>query len=387
VLASLIDARTALVSVMTVNNEIGTIQPIETISSLCRRAGAVFHSDAAQAPAGVRIDVEASGADLLSLSSHKMYGPKGIGVLFVSHSIRRRMRPILLGGGQEAGLRSGTLPTPLCVGFGEAARVAKARLDDDVRLLSESRRLFLDALRARVPDALVNGAEPRHPGQLNLRFPGVDAEMLVANLQPQLAVSNGAACSSGIPEPSHVLRAIGLDFDAAAECVRVGFGRSSIQPQARHAANLIADIVVEIRANSPRVDADKRLTLSSPMKWKNIPMPKSFPDMMRVKVRDLQGRLLRVLDLSIEDDVVLQGDVWRPGVVVPDSERDFEAEEICTVINESGFSVDAGSAPAEASGELLDEKDEPTARWSAERVPVGSPRPPLGDWVTPAPMP
>jgi cysteine desulfurase len=250
-LASLIDARTALVSVMMVNNEIGTIQPIEMISSFCRRAEAVFHSDAAQAPTGVRIDVEAMGVDLLSLSSHKMYGPKGIGALFVSRSVRRRMRPIVHGGGQEGGLRSGTLPTPLCVGFGEAARITKARLDDDAALLSESRRLFLDALRTRVPDAVVIGTEPRHPGQLNLRFPGVDAEMVVAHLQPRLAVSNGAACSSGIPEPSHVLRAIGLDGETAEECIRVGFGRFFNHPQARDAANLIADAVAEIRANSP----------------------------------------------------------------------------------------------------------------------------------------
>jgi hypothetical protein len=108
-----------------------------------------------------------------------------------------------------------------------------------------------------------------------------------------------------------------------------------------------------------------------------MPMTESFPDMMRVKVRDLQGRLLRVLDLRIEHDAVLQGDVWRPGVVVPDSECNFEAEEICTVINESGFSVDADGVPSNAAGELLDGNDEPTARWSAERVPVDSPRPPL----------
>jgi cysteine desulfurase len=260
-LALLIDARTALVSVMTVNNEIGTIQPIETISSLCRRVGAVFHSDAAQAPTGIRVDVEAMGVDLLGLSSHKMYGPKGIGALFVSHSIRHKLRPILHGGGQEAGLRSGTLPTKLCVGFGEAARIAKERLDDDVAFLSESRQLFLDFLRARVPDTAVNGAEPIHSGQLNLRFPGVDAEMLVANLQPRLAVSNGAACSSGIPEPSHVLRAVSLDGAAAQECVRIGFGRTIDADTASEAAAILAGAIEDIRSS---LDSARSVNVGEP---------------------------------------------------------------------------------------------------------------------------
>ena len=177
-LATLIDARTALVSVMMVNNEIGTLQPIAAISGICRRVDAVFHCDAAQALTAIHIDVEELGVDLLSLSSHKMYGPKGIGALFVSHAVRQRIRPIIHGGGQEGGLRSGTLPTPLCVGFGEAARVVRARLHDDIAHLSRSRQAFLDVLHVRVPDAMINGAEPRHPGHLNLRFPGVDAEII-----------------------------------------------------------------------------------------------------------------------------------------------------------------------------------------------------------------
>ena len=254
-LASLIDGETELVSVMLVNNEIGTIQPIAEIAKLCRAAGAVFHCDAAQAATGVPIDVEALGVDLMSLSSHKMYGPKGIGALFVSHAVRHRLRPIIHGGGQEGGLRSGTLPTPLCVGFGEAARVLRARLSRDAEALSEARQAFLQALFARVPDANINGQEPRHPAHVNLRLPGVEAETLVTNLQPRLAISTGAACSSGIPEPSHVLRAIGLEADAIGECVRIGFGRSSDRAQARYAAELLAGAAVAIRGAStePRI--------------------------------------------------------------------------------------------------------------------------------------
>jgi cysteine desulfurase len=183
----------------------------------------------------------------MSLSSHKMYGPKGIGALFVSHSIRHRLHPIIHGGGQESGLRSGTIPTPLCVGFGEAARLLKARVSLDVEALSSARQTFLEALLARVPDARVNGQDPRHPAHLNVRLPGVEAETLVANLQPSVAISTGAACASGIPEPSHVLRAIGLDADAAGECVRIGIGRSTNLAQARQAAEFVAAAVVAIR--------------------------------------------------------------------------------------------------------------------------------------------
>ena len=248
-LRSLIDERTALVSVMLVNNEIGVVQPIRAIAALCDAAGAVLHCDAAQAPTGAIIDVSALDVDLLSLSSHKMYGPKGIGALFVSRGVRSRMRPIIHGGGQEGGLRSGTQPTALCVGFGEAARIVRERVLIDADHLRNVRGVFLDALLARVPDAEVNGAEPKHPGQLNLRIPGVEAEMLVANLQPHLAISTGAACSSGIPEPSHVLRAIGLDGEAAGQCVRIGFGRAVGVEIASEAARLLIGAIEGIRSS------------------------------------------------------------------------------------------------------------------------------------------
>jgi cysteine desulfurase len=246
-LESLIDENTALVSIMTVNNEIGSIQPLEKIGDLCRKAGTVFHSDAAQAATAMTIDVERLGVDLLSLSSHKLYGPKGIGALYVSQTVRSQLRPIIHGGGQEGGLRSGTLPVPLCVGFGVAARVLCDELPRDRAVIQQNREAFLQTLIALFPAFKINGGAPYHPGNLNLRFPGIDAETLTMNLQPSLAISTGAACASGIPEPSHVLRAIGLTAQEAAECVRVGFGRFTEEEQARNGARLLAEALLGLK--------------------------------------------------------------------------------------------------------------------------------------------
>ena len=247
VLFGLIDANTALVSVMLVNNELGTIQPIKEISRRCREVGAVFHCDAAQATTAIAIDVEDLGVDLMSLSAHKMYGPKGVGALFVSGGVRSRLRPLIHGGAQEDGIRSGTLPTPLCVGFGAAARLVLERRQSDVLHLAACRGVFLKTLAAGVPDLVVNGDEPKHPGHLNVRLPGVDAANLIANVQPRLALSTGSACSSGIPEPSHVLRAMGLDSVAAGQSIRVGFGRLVDEGQARQAARILSEEIVSLR--------------------------------------------------------------------------------------------------------------------------------------------
>lgn len=241
-LAKLIDANTALVSVMAVNNEVGSIQPIREISELCRRVGAVFHSDAAQAGSAMEIDIDSLGVDMLSLSAHKLYGPKGIGALYVSHRVRNELRPIIHGGGQEGGLRSGTLPTPLCVGFGAAVEIMGSRLPEDIVSYQVSRDLFLGTLRSCGMDFHINGSERGHRGNLNLRLPDVDAEMLLMNLQPRLAVSMGSACSSGIPEPSHVLRAIGLTAEQAGECIRVSFGRFTTAEQASAAAIFLSEM-------------------------------------------------------------------------------------------------------------------------------------------------
>ena len=224
--AAVVNERTALVSVMMVNNEIGTVQPLPEIAAICDKAGAIFHTDAAQALNALPIDAATLGADLISLSAHKAYGPKGMGALYVRRNLRVRPKPIIHGGGQEGGLRSGTLPTPLCVGFGEACRILGNERENEIERIRCLRDRFLSKLLETVPKLEVNGHQTwRHPGNLNLLFPSVDAAMLLQNLYPTVAASTGSACTSGQPEPSHVLRAIGLSEHDAMSSVRFSIGR------------------------------------------------------------------------------------------------------------------------------------------------------------------
>ncbi len=224
--AAVVDERVALVSVMAVNNEIGTVQPLHDIAALCAAEGAVFHIDAAQALNALPIDVVTLGADLMSLSAHKAYGPKGIGALYVRRGLHVRPKPIIHGGGQEGGMRSGTLPTPLCVGFGEACQILAEERDSDAERIRILRDRFLSKMREKVPGLAVNGDRAsRHPGNLNLRFPSIDASLLLQNLHSNVAASTGSACTSGQQEPSHVLRAIGLSPEDANASIRFGVGR------------------------------------------------------------------------------------------------------------------------------------------------------------------
>jgi cysteine desulfurase len=239
-LAAAIDERTALVSVMEANNEIGVLQPVAEIGALCRERGVLFHSDAAQAVGKVPVDVEAMKVDLLSISAHKLYGPKGIGALYVRRRPRARITPLFDGGGQERTLRSGTLPTPLCVGFGAAARLAQAELDGESQRLLGLRRRFLAGITARLPEVRLNGdAERRLPGNLNLSFPGAPALELMAAC-PGLAVSTGSACTAAAVEPSYVLRALGLPEALAASTLRVGLGRYTTDSEVDFAVDTLA---------------------------------------------------------------------------------------------------------------------------------------------------
>ena len=224
--ATLAAAPTLLVSVMAVNNEIGVVQDLAAIGAIAKRHGALFHTDAAQAAGRIPVDVAEIRADLLSLSGHKVYGPKGIGALYVRRRPRVRLAPLFSGGGQERGLRSGTLAAPLVVGFGEACRVAAIEGMLDSGRIAGQRDRFLAALRAEVPDVAVNGAaEPRVSGNLSLAFPGgVTAQALMA-AAPELCLSTGSACSSAEVEPSHVLRALGLPEERARATLRIGIGR------------------------------------------------------------------------------------------------------------------------------------------------------------------
>jgi cysteine desulfurase len=233
----------ALVSVMAVNNEIGTVQPLSEIAALCTATGAAFHTDAAQALNALPIDVVALGVDLMSLSAHKAYGPKGIGALFVRRGLRVRPKPIIHGGGQEGGLRSGTLPTPLCVGFGEACHILASERDGDVKRMRELHDRFLAELLKSVPGLKVNGDQVvRHPGNLNLLFPSIDATLLLQHLHPNVAASTGSACTSGQPESSHVLRAIGLSPEHANASIRFGIGRFTTEDDVDEAAHHVSDV-------------------------------------------------------------------------------------------------------------------------------------------------
>lgn len=222
-LGEMIDGNTLLVSIGVVNNEIGTVQHLSAVSALCRASGVLFHSDVTQALGWRAVDVEAAGLDYASASAHKVGGPKGIGALFVSATAAGRIAPVTFGGEQEAGLRPGTVPTPLCVGFGAACE----QLPDDgaiARWRQITARL-LAGIRAAIPGTRLNGAaDSRHPGNLNILLPAGDAAALIARLQPGLAVSQGSACTSGRPEPSHVLRAIGLSNAEAERSIRLSSG-------------------------------------------------------------------------------------------------------------------------------------------------------------------
>jgi cysteine desulfurase len=216
---------TLLVSVMAVNNETGVIQAIAELAAIAKEAGALFHSDLAQAVGKIPLDLTGWKVDLASISGHKLYGPKGVGALFVRRRPRVRLSPLFSGGGQERGLRSGTLPTPLIVGLGEACRLAALEMVPEAERVAGLRRGLLDRLRDEIPGIRVNGSfQARIAGNLNLTFPRATATDLMAAL-PDLCVSTGSACSSAAVEPSYVLRAMGLSDEEAARTLRIGIGR------------------------------------------------------------------------------------------------------------------------------------------------------------------
>ncbi len=245
-LSTLINQDTLMVSVMAVNNEIGSIQPLGAITDLARAFDALVHVDAAQAAGKVSIDL--SEFDLASISSHKMYGPMGMGALFVSAASGLRPLPLYLGGGQEGSLRPGTVPTPLTVGFGTAAKVARSRLAADHRHSSELSILFLKELQRRQTAFVENvPVSMRVPGSISLRFPGIEATSLIGKVGDKLAISEGSACNSGQISESHVLSAIGLSREQSAETVRIYFSRYNTHEEIAQAADLLASAVRDYR--------------------------------------------------------------------------------------------------------------------------------------------
>ncbi len=243
--------KTAIVSIMAVNNEIGVVQPLKEISRIVHAKGAFFHSDCAQAVGKIPLDVQAMGIDLMSISGHKIYGPKGIGALYVRRKPRVRLQALIHGGGQERGMRSGTLPTPLCVGLGEACAIAEREMADEAARLTKLRDRFYQAITARLPEVYLNGdLEQRVPGNLNISFAYVEGESLIMGIKG-LSVSSGSACTSASLEPSYVLRALGVTEDLAHTSLRIGFGRFTSEADVDFAVEEITEHVEKLRAMSP----------------------------------------------------------------------------------------------------------------------------------------
>jgi len=246
-----ITPETVMVSIMAVNNEIGVIQPLAEIGRICREKKTYFHTDAAQATGKIPLNVEAMNIDLMSISGHKLYGPKGIGALYVRRRPRVRLEALISGGGQERGMRSGTLPTPLCVGLGAACRIAEAEMGAEAERLHTLRSRFLDGINQRLPEVYLNGdLEQRIPGNLNLSFAYVEGEGLMMGIK-DLAVSSGSACTSASLEPSYVLRALGLDEELAHTSLRIGMGRFTTEAEVDYAVDRIAGEVTRLRNMSP----------------------------------------------------------------------------------------------------------------------------------------
>lgn len=250
-LASAIRDDTALVSVMAVNNEIGVIQPLKEIGELCRSKKVFFHTDAAQAIGKIPIDVDDMKIDLMSISGHKVYGPKGVGAIYVRRRPRVRVEALINGGGQERGLRSGTLPTPLCVGLGVACEVAGEEMHRDHAHVKELSERLKQGILSRLDGVEINGDEiERYPGNMNMSFSCVEGESLLMGLK-NIAVSSGSACTSASLEPSYVLRALGVEEELAHTSLRFGIGRFTTEAEVDATIDMTVDVVNKLREMSP----------------------------------------------------------------------------------------------------------------------------------------
>ncbi|KAJ8042426.1 Cysteine desulfurase, mitochondrial [Holothuria leucospilota] len=242
---------TSLVSVMFVNNEIGVTQPITDIGAICRAKKVFFHTDAAQAIGKVPVDVNEMKIDLMSISGHKIYGPKGVGALYVRRRPRVRVEPLQSGGGQERGMRSGTVPAPLVVGFGAACELAMSEMEYDHKRVSQLSERLVSKIMSELPHVVRNGdAEQSYPGCVNLSFAHVEGESLLMALK-NVALSSGSACTSASLEPSYVLRAIGAEEDLAHSSIRFGIGRFTTEEEVDYTAEQCIKHVKHLRSMSP----------------------------------------------------------------------------------------------------------------------------------------
>jgi cysteine desulfurase len=250
-LKSSIKENTLLVSIMAVNNEIGVIQPLKEIGKICREKNIFFHSDIAQAFGKIPIDVNECNIDLASISAHKIYGPKGIGALYVRRKPRVKIHPLIDGGGQERGLRSGTLSPALVVGFGEAARIAVNEMDQDYKKAKKHFDKIFNNITSEIPEVYLNGDKiERYPGNINLSFAYVEGESIIMAIK-DIAVSSGSACTSSSLEPSYVLKALGVTEDLAHTSIRFGIGRFTTDEEVDYSIKLIISKIQNLRDLSP----------------------------------------------------------------------------------------------------------------------------------------
>ncbi|MFT5533325.1 MAG: cysteine desulfurase [Burkholderiaceae bacterium] len=265
-LAEAIRPDTILVSVMLVNNEIGVIQPVDEIGELCRSKGIVFHCDAAQATGKMKIDLEKTKVDLMTFTAHKSYGPKGIGALYVRRKPRIRIEPQMHGGGHERGMRSGTLPTHQIVGMGEAFKIAREEMDDEIARITALRDRLAKGL-SQMEEVYINGdMAHRVPHNLNVSFNYVEGESLIMAIK-DIAVSSGSACTSASLEPSYVLRALGRSDELAHSSIRFTFGRFTTDEDIDFTINLIKEKVAKLRDLSPLWDMHKEGIDISSIQW------------------------------------------------------------------------------------------------------------------------
>jgi cysteine desulfurase len=247
-LDSAISDDTLVVSVMAAHNEIGVVQKLDEIGALCKKWGAFFHTDAAQAVGKIPLDVKAMNIDLMSISGHKIYGPKGIGALYIRRRPRVRIKPQIDGGGQERGMRSGTLSTPLCVGLGEACGLALEALQSEPARLLALRNRLCSGITSAIPDTLVHGdLQLRLPGNLNISFPGINSDQIMS-ATPDIAFSSGSACTSNSIEPSYVIESLGCTEQEARGAIRFGLGRFTTVDEIDYSIDRITNIVSSLRA-------------------------------------------------------------------------------------------------------------------------------------------
>jgi cysteine desulfurase len=262
--------KTILLSVMFANNEIGTIQDVAAIGTLAKERGVLFHTDATQAVGKIPVDVEAMGIDLLSCTSHLIYGPKGVGALYVRRKAPRvRIAPLIDGGGHERGMRSGTLPVPLVVGFGRAAELCGEVMPEESARLRTLRDRLQDAILSSVDEAFLNGhAERRLPHNLNISFAYVEGESVLMGLNKETALSSGSACTSSTLEPSYVIAALGASAELAHSSIRFSLQRFNTEEEVEYVAKRTIEVVTRLREMSPLYELAKEGVDLKSIHWK-----------------------------------------------------------------------------------------------------------------------